>query len=101
MSVVSVLKIALTEPSGRIRIGDDEGLHVTRRDANSANGQPGSHGLHPIPRTSPRSDRQSRDIGTTEDSPMIAAIYEAHLSITKMRAAFAELRGDHGGDDIG
>jgi hypothetical protein len=32
---------------------------------------------------------------------MIAACYEGHLSMEKMLAAFAELRGDDAGDAIG
>jgi len=35
------------------------------------------------------------------DSPMITACYEAHLSMEKMLAAFAELRGDDAEEAIG
>ncbi len=31
---------------------------------------------------------------TADESPMITALYEAHLSMEEMRLAFAELRGD-------
>jgi len=37
----------------------------------------------------------------SDDSPMITAIYEAHLSMEKMLAAFAKLRGDDVEDAIG
>ena len=35
-----------------------------------------------------------RDEGTTDDSLMITACYEAHLSMQQMLAVFAEMRGD-------
>jgi len=43
----------------------------------------------------------SQHDGITDDSPMITAVYEAHLSMERMLAAFAELRGDHAVDAIG
>jgi hypothetical protein len=36
-----------------------------------------------------------------DDSPMITAIYEAHLSMETMLAALAELRGDEAGRALG
>ena len=48
-----------------------------------------------------RSELLSQDDGITDDSPMITAVYEAHLSMEKMLAAFAELRGDEAEDAIG
>jgi hypothetical protein len=36
----------------------------------------------------------SQNDGIAEDSAMIAAVYETHLSMEKMLAALAELRGD-------
>ena len=42
----------------------------------------------------------SLDDGITDDSPMITAVYEAHLVMEKMRAALAELRGDDAEDPL-
>jgi len=39
--------------------------------------------------------------GIAEDSAMITAVYEAHLSKEKMLAALAELRGDDAGHIVG
>lgn len=36
----------------------------------------------------------SRDEGTADESLMITACYEAHLSMQQMLAVFAEMRGD-------
>jgi hypothetical protein len=41
-----------------------------------------------------RPELPSPEAGIVDDSPMIAMCYEAHLSMQKMLAAFAELRGD-------
>jgi hypothetical protein len=41
------------------------------------------------------------DAGIVDDSPVITMCYEAHLSMQKMLAAFAELRGDDAADTIG
>ena len=71
------------------------------RDAKSAMCQPGSLALRPIAGESVRSELLSQDDGITDDSPMITAVYEAHLSMEKMLAAFAELRGDEAEDAIG
>jgi hypothetical protein len=38
--------------------------------------------------------------GPLDDSPMIAACYEVHLSMQKMLAVFAELRGDDAGQPV-
>jgi hypothetical protein len=53
-----------------------------------------------IKRPSLRSELLSQQDGIAGDSPMIAACYEAHLSMEKMLAAFAEMRGDDAGDAI-
>jgi hypothetical protein len=53
-----------------------------------------------LKRPSPRSELLSQEDGIAGDSPMIAACYEAHLSLEKMLAALAELRGDDAGDAI-
>jgi hypothetical protein len=53
------------------------------------------HPLRPAGFEAPQND------GIADDSPMIAACYEGHLSMQKMLAAFAELRGDDAGDAIG
>jgi hypothetical protein len=72
-----------------------------QRDAESAMGQPGTLAPRPIARQSPRSGLLSQDDGITDDSPMITAVYEAHLAMEKMLAVFAELRGDDAEDAIG
>ena len=71
------------------------------RDAKSAMCQPGSLAPRPIAGESVRSESLSQDDGIIDDSPMITAVYEAHLSMEKMLAAFAELRGDEAEDAIG
>jgi hypothetical protein len=53
-----------------------------------------------IKRPSRGGEHLSQEDGIAADSPMITACYEAHLSIEKMLAAFAELRGDDAGDAI-
>ena len=40
---------------------------------------------------------QSQNDGIAEDSPMITAIYEAHLSLETMLATLAEVREDEAG----
>jgi hypothetical protein len=63
------------------------------RNAKFVMRSPGSLAQHPIKRPSQRSE--SRSLGEiTDESPMIAAYYEAYLSMSKMLSAFAELRGD-------
>jgi hypothetical protein len=94
----------------RFHIDSDKGFHAMlpsqinappQRDAESAMGQPGTVVPRPIARQSPRSELLSQDDGITDDSPMITAVYEAHLSMEKMLAAFAALRGDDAEDAIG
>jgi hypothetical protein len=41
------------------------------------------------------------DDGIVDDSLVISMCYEAHLSMQKMLAVFAELRGDDAADTIG
>jgi hypothetical protein len=48
-----------------------------------------------------RAVRLLQDDGIVEDSPVINICYEAHLSMEKMLAAFAELRGDDTASTIG
>jgi len=48
-----------------------------------------------------RSELLSQQDGFAEDSPMITACYEAYLSMEKMLATFAQLRGDDVEDVIG
>jgi hypothetical protein len=43
----------------------------------------------------------SQEDGIADNFPMITACYEAHLSMEKMLAAFAALRGDDAEDAIG
>jgi hypothetical protein len=64
-------------------------------DAKSAKRQPVTLAPLPIATQSLCMGLPSQDDGITDDSPMIAAVYEAHLSMEKMLAAFAELRGDN------
>jgi hypothetical protein len=53
-----------------------------------------------VKRPSRCAEPPSQEDGIAADSPMITACYEAHLSMEKMLAAFAELRGDNAGDAI-
>ena len=69
--------------------------------AKSAMYQPGTLAPRPIERQSLPLELLSQDDGITDDSPMITAVYETHLSMEKLLAAFAELRGDDAGDSIG
>ena len=46
------------------------------------------------------SSESLQDDGIAADSPMITACYEAHLSMEKMLAVLAELRGDDAADAI-
>jgi hypothetical protein len=48
----------------------------------------------PIKMQSPRSELLLQEDEITDESPMITACYEAHLSMETMLGAFAELRGD-------
>jgi hypothetical protein len=64
------------------------------RTASSAMGQPGTLLRRPIARQSRRLELLSQNDGIAEDSAMIAAVYEAHLSMEKMLAVLAEMRGD-------
>ena len=57
--------------------------------------QPGTLAPLPIATQSLCIELLSLDDGIADDSPMIAAVYEAHLSMEKMLAALAELRGDN------
>jgi hypothetical protein len=61
--------------------------------------RPGTLGSR-LRRPSLRSELLTQEDGIAGDSPMIAACYETHLSMEKMLAAFAELRGDDAGDAI-
>jgi hypothetical protein len=64
------------------------------RTDSAAMGQPGTLLRRPIARQSLRLEVLSQNDGITEDSAMIAAVYEAHLSMEKMLAVLAEIRGD-------
>ena len=64
------------------------------RTAKSAMRQPGTLARRPIPRQFLRLELLSQNDEIAEYSPMITAVYEAHLSMEKMLAALAELRGD-------
>ncbi len=64
------------------------------RFAKSATRQPGILARGPMARHSVRLELLSQNDGIAEDSAMITAVYEAHLSMEKMLAALAELRGD-------
>jgi hypothetical protein len=64
------------------------------RNAKSAMRQPGTLARRPTARQSLRLELLSQNDGIAEDSAMITAVYEAHLSMEKMLAALAELRGD-------
>jgi hypothetical protein len=72
----------------------------TPRSAKFGMRRPAAHVPRLINRTSQRGEPISQEDGIVGDSPMIAACYEAHLSMKKMLAAFAELRGDDAGDAI-
>lgn len=58
--------------------------------------------LHQCPckKRSPRTELLLQEDGIADDSPMIAACYEAYLSMEKMLAVFATLRGDNAEDAI-
>jgi len=71
------------------------------RNAKSAMRQTGTLAPRPIERQSLRLELLSQNDGIAEDSAMIAAVYEAHLSMEKMLAALAELRGDDAGRALG
>jgi hypothetical protein len=62
--------------------------------------QPATLSPYPIARQSLRLELLSQNDGIAEDSAMIAAVYEAHLSMEKMLAVFAELRGDDAGHAV-
>ena len=81
-----------------IDTGKDFYLVLPQRDAESAMDQPGTLVPRLIAKQSLRSELLSQDDGITDDSPMITAIYEAHLSMEKMLTAFAELRSDDAED---
>ena len=55
----------------------------------------------PPPHDAKSAELLSQDDGNTDDSPMITAVYETHLSMEKLLAALAELRGDDAEDPIG
>ena len=63
--------------------------------------QPGTLGQRPIKSQSPRSELLSQEDGIAEDSPMITACYQTYLSMEKMLAALAELRGDDAEHAVG
>jgi hypothetical protein len=71
------------------------------RNAKFVMRRPGTLAQRPIKRQSLRSDLLSQEEGIDGDSPMITACYEAHLSMEKMLAVFAVLRGDDAEDAIG
>jgi hypothetical protein len=64
------------------------------RNAKFVMRSPGMLAQYPIERASPRSRSLSLGEEIGDESPMIAAYYEAYLSMEKMLSAFAELRGD-------
>jgi hypothetical protein len=68
------------------------------RNAKSVLRRPGTLAPRPIKRQSLHSELLAQEDGIAGDSPMIAACYEAHLSMEKMLAVFAELRGDDAED---
>ncbi|MGO9561208.1 MAG: hypothetical protein ACLPX1_05495 [Steroidobacteraceae bacterium] len=70
------------------------------RTAKSAMRRPGTLVPRPIVRQSLRPELLSQNDGIAEDSAMIAAVYEAHLSMEKMLAALADLRGDNAGHAV-
>ena len=70
------------------------------RTANSTMRQPATLSPCPIARQSLRLELLSQNDGIAEDSAMIAAVYEAHLSMEKMLAVLAELRGDDAGHAV-
>ncbi len=71
------------------------------RSVRSAIRQPGTLARRPITRQSLRFEVLSQNDGIAEDSAMITAVYEAHLSMEKMLAALAELRGDDAEHAVG
>jgi hypothetical protein len=71
------------------------------RNAKSAIPKPGTLAWRPIVRKSLRLELLSQNDGIAEDSAMITAVYEAHLSMEKMLAALAELRGDDAEHAVG
>jgi hypothetical protein len=71
------------------------------RNAKSAMRQPGTLAWRPIARQSHRLEALSQNDGIAEESVMITAVYEAHLSMEKMLAALAELRGDDAEHAVG
>lgn len=85
----------------QIDTGKDLYAMLPQRDAESAMDQRGILVPRPIARQSLRSELPSQDDGITDDSPMITALYEAHLSMEKMLAALAELRLDDAEGAIG
>lgn len=64
------------------------------RNAKHVMNRPGTIPRRPIKRQSMCSELPVQADGFVVDSPMISACYEAHLSMEKMLAIFAELRGD-------
>jgi hypothetical protein len=71
------------------------------RNAKFGMRRPGTLAQRPFKRQSLRSELLLQEDGIAGDSPMITACYEAHLSMEKMLAVFAELRGDDAEDAIG
>ncbi|MGO9990553.1 MAG: hypothetical protein ACLQAR_15595 [Steroidobacteraceae bacterium] len=72
-----------------------------QRNIKSAIRQPETLAPRPMARRSPRLELPSQNAGIVEDSAMISALYEAHLSMEKMLAALAEFRGDDAEDALG
>ena len=70
------------------------------RSANSAVGHPRALSPRPIARQSPPLELLSQSDGIAEESAMIDAVYEAHLSMEKMLTVLAELRGDSAGHAV-
>jgi hypothetical protein len=67
----------------------------------SAMCQPATLGPRPIEKQPLRLESPSQVDAKSDDSPMITALFEAHLSMEKFLAAFAELRGDDAEGAIG
>jgi hypothetical protein len=70
---------------------------LTRIETSPANARFGMRFVHRAIKRFQRPERRLRDAWIVDDSPMITMCYEAHLSMQKMLAAFAELRGDDTG----
>jgi hypothetical protein len=79
----------------RFHIDWGKALHaIARRDAMR---HAGTLAPRPDERQSPPLEGPSQNDGSADESAMITAVYEAHLSMEEMLAASAELRGDGAG----